>query len=73
MAEVSKYKNKDEYVKQMYDRVNLKIRKGNKDVLKAYAESKQVSVNVLINAILAENVPDFIPFSNDYISDYDMY
>lgn len=64
---MNKYKN--DFANMAYDRVNLQVRKGNKDVLKDYASEKGMSVNALINSILADNVPEFQPFSFDYSED----
>lgn len=59
----------NELMKRLYDRIELKVRKGNKEILKDYASEKGMSVNALINSILADNVPEFQPFSFDYSED----
>ena len=39
----------NKYVKTNYDRINVTMPKGRKDIIKAHAESKGESVNGLIN------------------------
>lgn len=42
----------DKYVKENYDRLNIKIPKGRKSAVEAHAKSKGESVNGLVNALL---------------------
>lgn len=42
----------DKYVKENYDRLNIKIPKGRKAAVEAHAKSKGESVNGLVNALL---------------------
>lgn len=39
-----------------YDRVELRLEKGQKDIIKAHAESKGESLNAFINRAIAETV-----------------
>ncbi|MDR0986517.1 MAG: DUF1778 domain-containing protein [Ruminococcus sp.] len=45
---------KREYNKNAYDRIELKVKKGEKDVIKAYADSKGETVNGFINRAINE-------------------
>lgn len=42
----------NKYISKAYDRVNLTIPKGKKDVLQAYATARGESVNGMINRLL---------------------
>lgn len=42
-------KSKNEWIAKAYDRINLTVDKGQKDVIKAHAESRGESVNAFIN------------------------
>lgn len=42
----------DKYVKENYDRLYIKIPKGRKADVEAYAKSKGESINGLVNALL---------------------
>lgn len=42
------------YMKENYDNVQLRMPKGKKDKIKAYAESKGESINGFINRIIDE-------------------
>ena len=42
----------DKYVKENYERLNIKIPKGRKADVEAHAKSKDESVNGLVNALL---------------------
>lgn len=44
------------FIAQAYDRINLTVPKGEKDKIKAYAESKGESVNGYINRLIAEDM-----------------
>ena len=48
MAE-RKAKWQNDYISRTYDRINLTVAKGRKDIIKAHAESKGESVNAFIN------------------------
>ena len=45
---------KNDYAKKTYDDVRLQVRKGQKEQIKAYAESLGESVNGLINRLIKE-------------------
>ena len=53
MAE-RKAKWQNDYISRTYDRINLTVPKGDKDKIKAYAESKGESVNAFINRLIQE-------------------
>lgn len=44
------------YVKSSYDRIDLKVPKGNKDKIKAHADKKGESVNGFINRAIDETM-----------------
>ena len=44
----------NKYVKTNYDRINVTMPKGRKDIIKAHAESKGESVNGFINRAIEE-------------------
>lgn len=46
----TQYKN--EFIAKAYDRVNLTLPKGQKEKIKAHAESKGMSLNGYINALI---------------------
>ena len=49
------------YTSRNYDRMNIIVKKGMRDHIREYATAKGVSVNRLINGILADQVPGFDP------------
>ena len=46
----------DKYVRENYDRVGIKLPKGRKAEVEAYASSHGTSVNALINTLLRETL-----------------
>jgi len=54
MAGKSEYKN--EWIAKAYDRINLTVPKGRKDVIKSHAEAKGESVNAFINRAIDETM-----------------
>lgn len=44
----------NKYMAANYDRINLTVLKGRKDIIKAHAESKGESVNAFINRAIDE-------------------
>lgn len=42
-------KSKNDWIAKAYDRINLTLPKGQKDIIKAHAESQGESVNAFIN------------------------
>jgi uncharacterized protein (DUF1778 family) len=45
---------KNRYNAKTYDRIELVVKKGEKDVIKAYAESNGETVNGFINRVISE-------------------
>ena len=50
---------KMKYNDKAYDRINLTIAKGNKDIIKARAADAGKSVNGYINALIAADIPEY--------------
>lgn len=50
----SKYINS--FINEKYDRVNLTLPKGQKDIIRAHAESRGESVNAFIQRAIAETM-----------------
>ena len=50
----TKYKN--EFIAKAYDRVNLTLPKGQKEKIKAHAESKGMSLNGYINKLIDDDM-----------------
>lgn len=52
--------NKSEYrntwIAEKLDRINLTVPKGNKDIIKAHADSRGESVNAFINRAIEETI-----------------
>lgn len=46
----------NKYVKSNYDRINVTMPKGRKDIIKAHAEGKGESVNAFINRAIDETM-----------------
>ena len=46
----------NKYMKENYDRVNLTMPKGNKEVIQAHAEARNESVNAFINRAIQETM-----------------
>ena len=44
----------NKYMRENYDRINLTVSKGEKDIIKAHAEKMGESVNAFINRAIAE-------------------
>lgn len=57
----TKSKASNRYTEKNYDRMTLVVKKGMRDHIRKYATAKGVSVNRLINGILADQVPGFDP------------
>lgn len=55
MAE-RKAKWQNDYIARTYDRINLTVEKGKKDIIKAHAESMGESVNAFINRAIDETM-----------------
>ena len=52
MAEFNQIQYQNQYNKEKYDRVNLTMPKGKKDLLKTAAAERNMSVNEFINALI---------------------
>ncbi len=62
--------SKNDYAKKNYDDVRLQVRKGQREQIKAYAESLGESVNGLINRLIKEAMEkDGFPLSSDSSAD----
>lgn len=48
--------SKQKYNEKAYDRIALTVKKGQKDVIKAHAESKGMSLNGYINHLIDEDM-----------------
>lgn len=46
----------NKYMKENYDRVNLTVEKGKKDLIKAHADARGESVNGFINRAIEETM-----------------
>ena len=44
------------YIAKAYDRIELKVKKGRKDLIKAHAESKGESINGFVNRAINETM-----------------
>lgn len=44
------------FIASAYDRINLTVPKGQKDIIKAHAESKGMSVNKYINDLIEKDM-----------------
>lgn len=51
-----KVKYKNEFISKTYDRINLIVPKGKKDVIKAFADSKGKSINGFVNEAINEKM-----------------
>ena len=49
-------KAQNKYISKAYDRINLTVEKGQKEVIKAHAEAHGMSVNGFINEAIAEKI-----------------
>lgn len=49
-------KAQNKFIAKKYDRINLTVEKGKKDLIKAHAESKGESVNGFINRAITETM-----------------
>jgi predicted HicB family RNase H-like nuclease len=48
----------DKYSKKAYDTHLLRVKKGQKDIIKAHAEKKGLSLNAYINELIAADMGD---------------
>ena len=58
MSPISKAQQKavHRYIREKYDRVNITVPKGRKDIIKAHAESKVESINGFVNRAIDETM-----------------
>lgn len=49
-------KASNKYNAKAYDRVSLMLPKGNRDIIRAYAEANGLSLNAYINNLIAEDM-----------------
>lgn len=52
----AKTKAQNRYIEKAYDRINLTVKKGKKDIIKSYAEAQGTSVNDFINRAIDEKI-----------------
>ena len=45
------------YNEKTYDEIKVRVKKGNKDIIQKYAESKNETVNGMINRLLETEIP----------------
>ena len=50
----------NKYIAHRYDRINLLVESGNRDIIKDRAEELGESVNGYINALIAADIPHYI-------------
>lgn len=55
-ASKAQQKAVNKYMKENYDRVNLTITKGKKDIIKSHADARGESVNAFINRAIEETM-----------------
>ena len=55
----------NKYNTAAYDRINLVMKKGEKEKIKESAALNGETVNTFINRLLSENVPNFDPLSQE--------
>lgn len=46
------------YNEKSYDEIKLRVKKGNKDIIKNYAEANNETVNGMINRLLEKEIPE---------------
>lgn len=54
MEKKRKAKWQNDYIAKTYDRINLTVPKGDKDLIREYAEARGESVNAFINRAIRE-------------------
>lgn len=52
----SKTRAQNKYIDKAYDRINLVVKKGKKDIIKAHAAAQGTSVNDFINRAIDEKI-----------------
>ena len=56
---------KNAYNTRNYDRIAIQVNKGERERLKEFASKNGESVNGLVNRLLADAVPDFVPIGTE--------
>ena len=56
---------KNAYNNRNYDRIAIQVNKGEREHLKEFAKKNGERVNGLVNRLLADAVPDFIPVGTE--------
>ena len=46
------------YNEKAYDEIKVRVKKGSKDIIQKHAESKQETVNGMINRLLENEIPE---------------
>lgn len=46
------------YNEKSYDEIKVRVKKGNKDIIKKYADSNKETVNEMINRLLETEIPE---------------
>ena len=46
------------YNEKSYDEIKVRVKKGSKDIIQRYAESKRETVNGMINRLLENEIPE---------------
>jgi len=54
----NKVKYDNDYIANNYDRINLTVKKGKKEIIAEHATKSGESVNAFINRIIDENIGD---------------
>ena len=57
-------KASNKYNAKAYDRVSLMLPKGNRDTIRAYAESRGMSLNGYINKLIADDMGEALTVPN---------
>lgn len=58
---------KNAYNSRNYDRIAIQVNKGERKRLKEFASKNGESVNGLVNRLLSNEVPDFVPIGMEAI------
>lgn len=46
------------YNEKSYDEIKVRVKKGNKEIIQEYAQTKKETVNSMINRLLENEIPD---------------
>ncbi|MCL2053283.1 MAG: hypothetical protein FWG90_02425 [Oscillospiraceae bacterium] len=55
----AKYKANNEYIAKSYDRIELKVKKGRKEIIKGVAEKQGKSLNGYINDLIDKDLVEY--------------